>query len=491
MIRLPERTTILLAHSYYLAYDEKQMRKMKPYPPLGTLITAALLRERGASVHLFDAMLSAGVHEFVEMLDAVQPRVVGILEDNFNFLTKMCTVRMREAAFEMIHAAKARGCRVAVNGADATDQTPLYLAAGADAVIVGEVELTFGELSEVWGRDADAALDGVAGLAIVDVAGQNGTPQANGLVTRRTLTRSHIEDLDVLPLPAWDLVDRQKYYLAWTGVHGRMSWNMTTSRGCPYKCNWCAKPLFGSRYTQRSAANVAEEMRMLRDEVAPDHVWFTDDIFGLTAPWIEDFAREVTARDARIPFLMQSRVNLMKPSVVAALAQAGAEEVWMGVESGSQKILDAMEKRTTVKQVRDATRALRAHGVRSGWFIQLGYLGEEWPDILLTRDLIRAERPDDIGVSISYPLPGTRFYDMVKDQLGSKKNWAHSDDLTMMFHGTYETGFYKQVRDLLHDEARALADGLDVTDEFEARWAELERTEGLFRSSPELVVPVA
>jgi anaerobic magnesium-protoporphyrin IX monomethyl ester cyclase len=197
----------------------------------------------------------------------------------------------------------------------------------------------------------------------------------------------------------------------------------------------------------------------------------------------------VTARDARIPFLMQSRVNLMKPAVVAALAQAGAEEIWMGVESGSQKILDAMEKKTTLDQIRNATRVLRAHGIRSGWFIQLGYLGEDWADILMTRDLIRDERPDDIGVSISYPLPGTRFYEMVKDQLGIKKNWAHSDDLTMMFHGTYATGFYKQIRDLLHEEARVLADGRSADGAFDARWAQLERAEASFRSSPEIMVP--
>jgi anaerobic magnesium-protoporphyrin IX monomethyl ester cyclase len=422
------------------------------------------------------------VHEFVEMLDAVQPTVVGILEDNFNFLTKMCTVRMREAAFEMVRAAKARGCRVAINGADATDQTEQYLAAGADAVIVGEVELTFAELADVWSRDPDAPLEGIAGLAI----------QENGSGTRRTTPRGNIEELDSLPFPAWDLVDHEKYRAAWTGVHGRMSWNMIASRGCPYRCNWCAKPLFGSRYTQRNPASVAEEMRQLREQVAPDHLWFTDDIFGLTAPWIEEFAREVKARDARIPFLMQSRVNLMKPAVVAALAEAGAEEVWMGVESGSQKILDAMEKRTTIDQIRDATRVLRAHGVRSAWFIQLGYLGEDWADIVMTRDLIRDERPDDIGVSISYPLPGTRFYDMVKDQLGSKKNWSHSDDLTMMFHGTYQTSFYKQIRDLLHDEVRALAaGGAGAAHEFDARWAELKGSEVSFRSSPELLVPVA
>jgi anaerobic magnesium-protoporphyrin IX monomethyl ester cyclase len=220
---------------------------------------------------------------------------------------------------------------------------------------------------------------------------------------------------------------------------------------------------------------VAEELRLLRQTVAPDHIWFADDIFGLTPWWIEAFAREVAIRGARVPFTMQSRVNLMRPHVVAALAAAGAEEVWLGVESGSQRVLDAMDKGTKLEQIRAATRELKAHGIRSCWFIQLGYLGEEWADILLTRDLIRAERPDEIGVSVSYPLPGTRFYQKVQAQLGAKTNWVHSDDLAMLFRGTYGTDFYKRVRDLLHEEVRS---GRPL----DAAWHELELHEAAHRS---------
>jgi anaerobic magnesium-protoporphyrin IX monomethyl ester cyclase len=149
---------------------------------------------------------------------------------------------------------------------------------------------------------------------------------------------------------------------------------------------------------------------------------------------------------------MQSRVNLMKPATVAALAEAGAEEVWLGVESGSQKVLDAMDKGSAVDEARAATRALKAAGIRACWFIQLGYLGEQWEDIVLTRELVRAERPDEIGVSVSYPLPGTRFYDMVREEVGRKQNWEHTDDLAMLFHGTYTTDFYRRIRSLLHEE---------------------------------------
>ncbi|HEX6909481.1 MAG TPA: radical SAM protein [Longimicrobium sp.] len=469
---------VLVAHSYYLLDDPKQVEKMKPYPPLATLITAAVLREHGHAVALFDAMLAPGTDAFAEMLHAVRPRVVALVEDSFNFLTKMCTLRMRESALAMVRAAHGAGCRVVVNGSDASDHPALYLAAGADAVLLGDPESGVPELAELWLADPAASLDGVAGLALpadsarprrLAVLGSGGCEPRGDASVRRTPPRPAVRDLDALPLPAWDLVDAEAYRRAWTGAHGRLSWNAVTSRGCPYGCNWCAKPLFGRRYDQRSPRNAARELRRLRDTVAPDHLWFADDIFGLTAEWIQAFADEVERLDARTPFTIQTRVNLMRPPTVAALKAAGAEEVWLGVESGSQKVLDAMDKGTRVDQVRSATRTLKQHGIRACWFIQLGYLGETWEDVLMTRDLVREERPDDIGVSVSYPLPGTVFHAKVQAQLGAKQNWADTDDLAMLFHGTFSTAFYKQLRDVLHREARPDADRAAL----DARWAEL------------------
>jgi anaerobic magnesium-protoporphyrin IX monomethyl ester cyclase len=457
---------VLVAHSYFLLHDPKQRARMRPYPPLGTLLAAAVLRERGHAVAVFDAMLAETVDDFRAALERSRPRVVMLVEDSFNFLTKMCTLAMREAALEMIRAARGAGCRVAVSGSDATDRPGLYLAAGADAVIVGDAEETVAELAALWAADRDAALDDVAGLAI---------PAAwAGMPPRKTKPRAPLHDLDALPFPAWDLVDADAYRRAWTGAHGRLSWNVVTSRGCPYGCNWCAKPLFGRRYDQRSAANAARELRLLKDTVSPGHVWFADDIFGLTGDWIRDFADEVEALDARIPFTIQTRVNLMRADTVAALARAGAEEVWMGVESGSQKVLDAMDKGTKVEQVRTATRNLKAHGVRACWFIQLGYLGEEWEDVLLTRDLIRDARPDDIGVSVSYPLPGTPFHDRVRAQLGARQNWTDTGELAMLWHGTFPTEFYRRIRDVLHREALPDADVAALDAEWDALEAEAE-----------------
>jgi anaerobic magnesium-protoporphyrin IX monomethyl ester cyclase len=474
------RQKVLLAHSYYLAHDAKQWRKMKPYPPLATLLVASVLRERGFDVELFDAMLAGSEAEFVQALEGSQAAIVGILEDNFNFLTKMCTTRNREAALAMVAAARARSRRVAVNGSDATDHASLYLAAGADAVILGEPEVTFAALATAWAADPDAPLDGIAGLAL-------GGP-ASGVtpLPRKTGVRPFVEDLDALPFPAWDLVDAEAYRQAWSHAHGRLSWNIVTTRGCPFHCNWCAKPLYGTRYAQRSPANVAREVRLLVDGIRPDHLWFADDIFGLTPRWIESYADALENERVRVPFSMQSRVDLMTPSAVDALARAGAEEVWMGVESGAQKILDAMDKGTRLEQIRLATRLLKAHGIRPAWFLQLGYPGETWENLVATRALVLEERPADVGVSVSYPLPGTLFYERVKAQLGGRTNWSDSDDLAMMFRGTYESAFYRRVRDLLHEEVAAFAGGGNAAAEagitFDEAWAELAAREADFRT---------
>lgn len=439
---------------------------MTPYSPLSTLIATALLEQGGQTVTHFDSTFAGGIADFEDVLDCERPSVVAIMEDNFNFLTKMCTVRRREDALAMVAAAAARGCSVLVNGPDSSDSPELYLNAGAEAVLLGEGETTLAQIAELRQNDPDAPLDGVPGVAL----------PAPGKGVRRTPARLHLRVLDALPLPAWQYVDPHAYRRAWRTKHGHFSWNVATSRGCPYACNWCAKPTFGRGYEQRSATSVVSEIRALKETIAPDHIWFADDIFGLTAEWLRRFASEVVGQGVRTPFTMQSRVNLMKADTVDTLADAGASEVWLGVESGSQKILDAMDKGSNIEEIRVATRRLKNRGIRACWFVQLGYPGETWDDLRLTRDLIRNERPDDIGVSVAYPLPGTRFYDLVRAEMGARKNWDDSDDLRMLFQGTYQTAFYRMVRDVLHDEVR--------TGQFDdAPWQKLQQDEARHRCS--------
>jgi radical SAM superfamily enzyme YgiQ (UPF0313 family) len=250
-------------------------------------------------------------------------------------------------------------------------------------------------------------------------------------------------------------VDR--YRRIWLERHGYYSMNMITTRGCPYHCNWCAKPIWGQRYNSRSPENVAAEMRWLKEIYQPDHIWFADDILGLKPGWLQKFADAVEADDARIPFKCLSRADLLirTPDTVLALKRAGCQIVWLGAESGSQKILNAMEKGTTVEQIGEAVRALHGAGIAAALFVQFGYPGETWDDVQATLRMVRQSTPDDIGMSVSYPLPGTKFYESVKIQLGDKQNWVDSADLAMMYQGPFSTEFYRQLHKVLHKEFRS------------------------------------
>jgi anaerobic magnesium-protoporphyrin IX monomethyl ester cyclase len=291
-------------------------------------------------------------------------------------------------------------------------------------------------------------------------------------------------------MAAWDLVDMDRYRAMWTKAHGYFSLNMAASRGCPFRCAWCAKPIWGNQYLQRNATEVAAEMVHLKRSFNPDHIWFADDIFGFRVDWVAEFAASVRAAGAPIPFTIQTRADLVSERMAGALRDAGCREAWLGAESGSQRVLDAMNKGTTVAEIRVARDRLRAAGIRVGFFIQLGYMDEQLTDILATRDLLDAARPDEIGVSVSYPLPGTKFYDLVKAQLRGKTHWQESDDLEMMFQGTYTSDFYRAVRNLMHDQITLQT--LDTSaggDEHRAakctldqRWKELLSREFQYRS---------
>jgi radical SAM superfamily enzyme YgiQ (UPF0313 family) len=441
---------VLFGQSYYLRFDPKLWAAMQPYPPLGTLYAAALARARGYDVALFDAMLAGSEEEWEGALVRIAPRFAVLFEDNFNYLSKMCLLRMRQAGLRMVAMARARGVRVLVCGSDATDHAGVYLDAGADGVIVGEGEATLVELLDRLSGRTSTPFGGIAGTAFRDEQG----------VLRFAPPRPVMRDLDALPFPAWDLVDVRRYRALWSRRHGYYSVNMVTTRGCPYHCNWCAKPIWGQTYNSRSPENVAVELRELRRTLAPDHVWFADDIFGLKPGWIARFADAVEAQDARTPFKCLSRADLLlRPGEVESLARAGARTVWIGAESGSQKILDAMEKGTRVEQIREAAGRLRAAGMKVGFFLQFGYPGETREDIARTIALVHECAPDEIGMSVSYPLPGTRFYERVKDELGPRQNWTDSDDLAMLYRGPFSTAFYRGLYGVVQKDFR-MRDGL-------------------------------
>lgn len=415
---------VLVTHSYHLGYDPKQWEKMQPFPPLGTLYAASLLQANGIRTAVFDSMLRSP-EEFEAELLRLRPRAVAIFEDSFNFLSKMCLTRMRDLAFRMAAAARRAGALVIAHGSDAVDRSRLYLDSGVDIVITGQGEWSLLDIARQVQRGEKPHSGIVVGLA--------GDPMQ-------------------LPSPDRSLIDIRSYRNAWRRRNGYFMLNLVSSRGCPFQCNWCAKPIFGNHFQARDPRSVAEEMLHLKQTFAPDRLWFADDIFGLDHRWLADFAAHVERLDASVPFKIQARADLLTPVNVKNLKRAGCAEVWMGAESGSQKVLDAMEKGLRVSEIHVARHLLKEASIRAAYFLQFGYPGEDWTDIQRTVALVRDTRPDDIGVSVSYPLPNTRFYERVQQELGSKRNWAHSADLTVMFQGAYSDDFYRAIRNALHAE---------------------------------------
>jgi len=460
---------VLLAHAFYISNDTKQRdEKFRPYAPLATLYAASILRGLDYNVELFDATLQDKEEQFRTYLEKHNPRIIVIYEDSFNFLSKMCLNHVREATIKMVAEAKRLSVPVIISSSDASDDPHAYLSKGVDYIMLGEADITVSELVQSLLSNDSANLDSIQGVAYLDAEDKNKVIKTGPRLIMRKI--GHI------PFPARDLLDIDSYRMAWNNTHGYFSMNMVTTRGCPYSCTWCAKPIWGKSYAVRSPENVAEEMAIVKQEFSPDHIWFMDDIFGLKPGWVEKFAYEVTTRGAEIPFMIQSRADLMQEEVVIGLAQSGCKEVWIGAESGSQKVLDAMKKGITVAQIQRARELLGKNDIRACFFIQFGYPGETIEDIEATISLVRTLLPDNIGVSVSYPLPGTEFHEQVNDQISEKSHWAESNDLEIMFNGTFTSDYYRKLGDFLHRDLDARLnydENLDDISALDKEWEEL------------------
>lgn len=433
---------VLFTHSYFYQFDPKQWRMKQPYPPLATILAASVVRKAGFSVALFDTNLKSDTREITPLLQREAPDYLVIYDDSFNYLSKMCLTTMREAAFAMAREGKQNGCVVIASSSDAADHYEKYFQHDVDYVIKGEGEETLLDLLTALHHGKDTSL--IPGIVY---------KKEDDIIINPS--RPVMKDLDVLPLPAWDLVDILSYEKIWRSHHGYFSLNIATTRGCPFKCNWCAKPIYGNRYTSRSPQHVVQEIEYLLHHYQPDHFWMCDDIFGLKPGWIQAFRDLVTAKGLSFGYTIQSRADLLlQEDTIDALARSGARTVWIGAESGSQKILDAMDKGTTLQQISEATKLLKQNNIRTAFFLQFGYLGETDGDIDRTIQMVKDLMPDEVGISVSYPLPGTKFYEKVKSQMKEKQNWADSDDLAMMFEGTFNRGYYRKLHRYVHSVYR-------------------------------------
>jgi radical SAM superfamily enzyme YgiQ (UPF0313 family) len=427
-------TDVLLTHGYFLAEDEKERQIMKPYPPLGLLYLSAYLKARGYSVEVYDSTFGEKA-ELLRKLSAGH----GVLGIYTNLIT-------RKAVLEIIRAAKDSGWSVVLGGPESASYTQEYLAAGADVVVIGEGEATLTEVLTALPSCGTRRLHAVRSIAFKDEAG----------AIVHTPERTRIPDLDSLPLPDREAIDHQKYLDVWREHHGASSINLITARGCPYRCRWCSHAVYGYSHRRRSASRVAEEVAWIVDRYDPDQLWYADDVFTISHPWLTQYAQQLGQRGLHLPFETITRADrLQSAAAVATLRELGCYRIWIGSESGSQKILDAMERGVTVEQVRRSVKLAQDQGIEVGMFLMWGYEGEEMEDIAATVDHVKASNPNIFFTTVSYPIKGTPYFEEVEEKVQLPQPWDEASDRDYVVTGRRGKDYYRLADIWLRSEVEA------------------------------------
>lgn len=417
---------VLLAHAYFLAEDPAERQIMRPHPPLGLLYVSSHLKRAGAAVSVFDSTFRT-LGEFTDRLDRERPPVVGL---SVNLMTKRNALRM-------IAACRERGVKVVVGGPDPPYHAGRYLDAGVDVVVVGEGERTLEELLPRLGlRDWRSAIADVAGIVFHDHAGQ----------IVRTAPRALLSDLDAQPWPDREAADMPRYLDAWRRRHGVGTASLVTARGCPYTCTWCSRSVFGATHRRRSVRNVADEVEDLVHRYRPERLWYADDVFAIHRGWTLAYAAELDRRRLHLPFECISRAERIDDEVADALRSLGCFRVWIGSESGSQRVLDAMQRRVRVERVQETAARLRRRGIEVGLFIMLGYDGETLEDLHATVGHLKRVRPDVFLTTVAYPIAGTPFYRQVESRLKASGPWTETSDRDLVVRGRPVRRYYDFAR---------------------------------------------
>lgn len=441
---------VLLTHAYCLEEDPKEKRIMRPYPPLGLLYVAAYLRERGVEVAVHDATFGTRT-DLEAAIRAARPDVLGVYT---NLMTRADVVRLLRFVKS---EPTLRHTRVVLGGPEITHHVDEFLGAAADVLVIGEGEATMHELLVAWSRTKVSLTDPLAGVAGLAYRGRGGN-------IVRTASRELMPSLDALPLPARDAIDLGPYLRAWRTHHGKNALSISTMRGCPYSCRWCSRAVYGGSYRRRSPALVADEIAMLVERYAPDTLWFVDDVFTINHRWLAEFTDELEKRNLRVPYECITRADRLNEKAVELLRRSGCFRVWIGAESGSQVILDAMDRRVKVEQVRAMIELAQQQGIEAGTFIMVGYPGETPSDIEQTIDHLKRSMPDQFTITVSYPIRGTPLYDEVAPTLIRPKAWAESSDRDLLIAHEHSSLYYRFViRRVVHEvEAHRIRSRGDV-----------------------------
>lgn len=422
--------SILLTHGYFLAADASEQKIMKPYPPLGLLYLSAYLEEKGIEHAVIDTTFSTE-EEWLREVEKSQPIVIAFYT---NLMTKVTIIRLIEKVKVM-----AANTKILLGGPDVTYNWENYLAAGADFIVEGEGEETFYEF--VRAVKSGQNYSEITGLIYKDTAGFH-----------KNKPRIKIKEVDQLPMPNRKKIDLNPYLNAWKTNHGKSTLSISTQRGCPYTCQWCSTAVYGQSYRRRSPQLVVDEIEQLIADYQPDALWFVDDVFTVNHKWIEAFANEMQARKIRIPFECITRAERLTEKVFEELKSAGCFRVWIGAESGSQRIIDLMDRKVDVDKVAEMIQLAKKHDIESGTFIMVGYPTETKEDIRLTIDYLKKADPDIFTITVAYPIKGTGLYNQIEKDITEQPEWNTSTDRQIDFKRTYPRSFYSHaVRKIVNE----------------------------------------
>jgi len=422
---------LLLTHGYFLYEDPKELKIMKPYVPLGILYLTSHLRSRNFDVEVFDSTFRSR-EELLRILASEKPAVLGVY---VNLMTRI-------SALQILKAAKEAGWTTVAGGPEPGVYAEQYLESGADVVVIGEGEITLEELLPILNGGRLELLERVRGIAFRSKDGK----------IRRTPPRPQIADINHQPWPSRDAVSIDRYLETWRLHHQAGSVSIITARGCPYDCRWCSHAVFGKTHRRRRPALVVDELEAILDRYAPDMLWIADDVFTIHHGWLEEFATEMNRRRIRIPFECISRADRLNAHVADLLADLHCFRIWIGSESGSQRVLDAMERGVTVQEVQTAIELCKARGIQTGMFLMWGYEGEELSDIEATVSHVRHTQPDVFLTTVAYPIGGTPYFAEVAERMTDFLPWAQSSDRNVRIRGRHSRRFYGNADQLLKAE---------------------------------------
>lgn len=420
--------SVLLTHGYFLADDVKEQSIMRPYAPLGILYISAYLEQHGIDNEVFDTTFSTKP-KFRSHLDTYKPRIVGIYA---NLMTKLNVLENIQYIRENLPDTK-----IILGGPDVRYNARNYLQAGADFIVLGEGEATMLELVQTLYTQNDniplqkEILQKIRSIAFLDNDHVIETPE-----------RDKLKDLDQLPIPNRKKIDLHLYLDAWKKFHGSNAISVSTMRGCPYTCKWCSRAVYGLSYRRRSPEKVVQELEQIKKEYNPDALWFVDDVFTISHKWLTGFRDELQKKDILIPYECITRADRMNEEVIRMLKETGCFRVWIGAESGSQRVIDLMDRRVDVNQVRDMIRLTKKHGIQTGTFIMLGYPGETEADIEETIQHLKESDPDHFTITVAYPIKGTELYQEVEATQTDNLDWSATTDRQIDFERMYSRRYY-------------------------------------------------